>query len=137
MATSHSAQTRAAVLAALLVGQSVAYVAAEFQVSRYTVMRWRDAAGLADGTVLQHEKKGRIVELVIGYLREILLTLTAQQQHFRDPTWLARQSAADLAVLHGVSADKAFRLLGALEFDQPGTDTQTDSAPDSTDSVDA
>jgi hypothetical protein len=49
------------------------------------------------------------------YLNEALETLAAQQIFFRNPEWLAKQPASDLAVLHGVSADKVIRILEAAE----------------------
>jgi hypothetical protein len=51
--------------------------------------------------------------LLTNLLRENLLTLAAQQEFFRNEDWLRKQSAADLAILHGVSTDKALRLLEA------------------------
>jgi hypothetical protein len=44
-----------------------------------------------------------------------LETLEAQARAFRDPAYLARQPAGELAVLHGVLADKLIRILSAFE----------------------
>jgi hypothetical protein len=52
-------------------------------------------------------------ELVQGYLVENLTTITAQQRYFRSEEFLHKSDAAGLATLHGVSVDKAFRLLAA------------------------
>jgi hypothetical protein len=118
----HSAETRAAVLAALLAGQTPAEAARTFRIPRATVRLWQQAAGIAptadrDRLPVHGSPKKRaedIGELVAAYLQENLTTLRVQQQHFRDKDWLTEQSAADLAVLHGVAADKAFRILEAL-----------------------
>jgi transposase-like protein len=115
----HSEETKAAVLAALLAGQSVSAVAAQFKVSRTTVRIWSQGAGLRSPAISQ-QKKADIGDLVASYLRELLQTLAVQQRHFRDKAWLGQQSAADLAVLHGVSADKAFRILEAIRPDDAG-----------------
>ncbi len=121
----HSDETRAAVLAALLAGQSVSAVAAQYKMARETVRKWRRAAGMDGaqaGTVISQQKKADIGDLVASYLRELLQTLAVQQQHFRDKAWLGQQGAADLAVLHGVSADKAFRILEAIRPDDGALD---------------
>lgn len=109
----HSAQKKAAVIAALLAGGSVSAVAQEFGIGRTTVRIWRQAAGLQAPPITQ-QKGADIGDLVAEYLRELLQTLAVQQQHFRDPAWLGTQGAADMAILHGTSADKAFRILGAI-----------------------
>ena len=46
---------------------------------------------------------------------------------FGDPEWLKKQSAGELAVLHGVAVDKGIRLLEALEAG--GGDAVADPAP--------
>lgn len=108
----HSDETRAAVLSALLAGQSVSEVARQYKVTPQTIRVWRAAAG---PPMVSQEKRQDIGELVIDYLRASLTTLTAQQAFFRDTAWLRKQDAAELAALHGIIADKAFRILAALE----------------------
>lgn len=116
MAAPHADETRAAVLAALLTGQSISAIAETFHLSRATVRSWRAAAGLADGPPpVNQEKRRDIGGLIAAYLDTALATLRVQAEHFSDKTWLGKQPAAELAVLHGVLADKAFRLLSALE----------------------
>lgn len=153
----HSDSTRAAVIAALLQGQSVHEVAKAYSLSPRTVRQWRKNEGYegADGQLavpappqkaakggeaasaggeaaLAIEEveairaatgRGDVQGLVEAYLGEILVTLRIQARQFAEPAWLARQPAADLAVLHGVVADKAFRILAALEdAGEPATD---------------
>lgn len=110
----HKAEVKAAVMAALLTGQSVAEVAAEYAIPEGTVKTWRRQLR-AENILDQPEKKDEIGELLIDYLRENLITLAAQSIHARDPDWLKKQPASELAVLHGVIADKTVRLLAALE----------------------
>src|SRR5262245_44917124 len=111
----HSPETEAAIMAALLAGQGVCETAAAFDVSQATVSRIK--ARLSDHTLneIECQKKQEIADLLAGYLRETIVTLAAQQRLFRNEPWLKKQSAHDLAVLHGVSADKGFRLLEAIE----------------------
>ena len=110
----HSPETKAAVLAALLAGQSVSAVARDYHLNHATVIAWRDAAGLGS-TLVQQEKRAEIGDLVSDYLRAVLGTLEVQARIFSDESWLKRQDAADAAVLHGVLTDKAIRLLEALD----------------------
>lgn len=124
----HPDETRAAVLAALLAGQSINAVAAQFKVGRATVAAWRDAAGLKAGHVGPQSREA-IGALVIDYLAEALTTLKSQQTFFRDSAWLGKQDAADLAVLHGVTADKAFRIISALDDDPEGESAEDAAAP--------
>lgn len=112
MAT-HSEETKAAVLAALLAGQSVSAVAREFKLPRSTIIGWRNVSGVKP--TAPDSKKEELGELIAEYLRENLTTLREQQKFFRSFDWLRSQGAESLAVLHGVSADKAIRILGALE----------------------
>lgn len=103
--------TKAAVMAALLAGQSIPKVADEYKIPRGTVSRWRaNAAALIEA---ERTQKGTttIDALLQAYVNENLTTLREQARFFRDPKWLGNQDAAALAVLHGVLADKSIRLL--------------------------
>jgi transposase-like protein len=96
-------------MGALLAGQGVHEVAAEYKLPTSTVSRWKAQARAEAG------KSDDVGELLLGYLRENLTTLRAQAVAFRNPAWLAEQEAGAVAVLHGVMTDKAVRLLEALE----------------------
>lgn len=115
----HSDEVKAQVLAALLAGQSVTQVARQFNVTRTTVRTWRTAAGLtSDSPLINHEKRAEIDDLVGSLLASIITTLRVQAEQFRDREWLAKQNAADLAVLFGVMADKGFRILEAADVSE-------------------
>jgi transposase-like protein len=105
----HSAETRAAVMAALLEGQSLNKVAAAYQVPKATVARWKHEGVSGTGT-----QKEQIGALVLELLRESLQTAIAQVVIFRDEKWIKRQDASQVAVLYGVNLDKAIRLLEAF-----------------------
>lgn len=106
-------QTKAAVMAALLAGQSISAVAKEYSIPKGTVSGWKNQAvnGVAG---LSTQKKEETGVLLLDYLQAMLKTLRIQAEHFGDKNWLLQQNAADLAVLHGVSVDKSIRLLEAL-----------------------
>lgn len=111
----YSPATKAAALAALLEGQAVHKVAADFKLPEGTVKAWRHRMqGAATESKAAIAKKEEIGTLLVDYLHANLKTLQAQQVVFADPQWLKQQNAADLAVLHGVMTDKAIRLLEAL-----------------------
>lgn len=105
--------TKAAVMAALLTGQSVSSVAREYSIPKGTVAYWKEQA-VNKVEDFSTQKKQETGDLLWDYLRTSLKTLKVQAEHFGDKEWLNRQSAADLAVLHGVSVDKAIRLLEAV-----------------------
>ena len=119
--TEYSDQIRAQALAALLAGQSFAEVARAFHIPVGTLKSWKSRYGDAADAVVAADattKRERIGTLLLDYLVTTLETLTAQQRVFADETWLKQQSAGELAVLHGVSVDKAVRLLEGLAEDE-------------------
>lgn len=124
MSVSHDPETRAAVLAALLSGSTIADISRRLKIPDSTISRWRDQAGIGpkapkDTQWIGDEKKKDLGELVGDYLNDILVSLRAQAIHTRDKDWLDRQNAHDLAILHGTLNDKAVRLLAALRVDEP------------------
>lgn len=109
-------ETKAAVLAALMTGQSVDAVAEAYSVPRGTVLDWKRQAKLATEVVRTVKTDGPdIVGLIDSYLVKNLETLAIQAEQFRDRDWLSKQPASEAAVLHGVLVDKAVRILQAAE----------------------
>lgn len=115
MAAEYSEQIKAQALAALLAGQAPSEVARTFGIPTGTLKSWksRQLNGESVATVATDVRE-RIGLLLLTYLEETLVTLTAQQKAFRNETWLLKQSAAEVATLHGISVDKAVRLLEGL-----------------------
>ena len=112
----YSDEMKAGAMAALLAGQSVSKVAKEYRIPRGTVGRW--SSELRRSTKhFEEEKKEEIGDLLMGYLEENLRTLVVQSQVFGDPDWVREQDAQELAVLHGVLADKTIRILEAISLD--------------------
>lgn len=121
--TGYSDELKAAAMAALLTGQSVSSVAKEYKIPKGTVSSWKDKAHeLANRGGVESDstqkKEIAIGELITIYLETNLDTLRKQAAFFSDERWLSRQSASELAVLHGVLADKAIRILEAAEAGQ-------------------
>jgi len=104
-------EKKAAVMAALLEGQSVRSVASKFNVPRSTVGQWRK--DLAE-PIIDEGQQRELGTLLHEYLTETVLTLIAQTKALRNTEYLLKQGASENAVLHGVMVDKAVRLLEAL-----------------------
>lgn len=119
-----SDDVRAAIIAALLAGQRVTEVAKQFHLSKATVSRLKKTIEPGDLKQLETKRGEDFTGMIGDYLKETLITLSAQQKFFRNESWLSKQNAAEVAVLHGVSADKAFSLLEALErANETGSET--------------
>jgi transposase-like protein len=104
----HAARTKAAVMAALLAGETARGAARRFGISRTTVRRWRrEAWACAQNGPEKRELGAQLLE----YLGEGLETRRVQLQAMGDPAWLKQQSARDLAMLYGVVFDQMVRLL--------------------------
>lgn len=114
----HDDQKRAAVVSALLEGQSVSQVSRDYNVSRASVIAWREAAGLRS-TPVEQEKRDEIGGLVADALRGYLTAVSVLTSRTHDEAWFNRQDAADVAVLIGVLTDKAVRILEAIESAEP------------------
>ena len=115
MAKQYSEEKKAAVLAALLLGQSVAETAEMYKVPVGTVKSWKSRQGSGTPVAKVATQKREIIgDLLVEYLAENIVTLKAQAIHARDEKWMGRQQGSDFAVLHGVFADKAIRLLEAF-----------------------
>lgn len=107
----YSAESKAAVLAALLAGGGIDAVAKVYNLPAGTVKGWKSKLKGEHPVTTTAEQKADVGDLLIQYLREALVTLTIHQVViFRDVKWLKKQDASDLAILHGVVADKAARL---------------------------
>jgi len=116
----YSDEQKAAVLAALLTGQSVSSIAREYNMPKGTVSAWKNRGVTKKAT---QKRADDIGELLISYLKSNLATLEKQSGFFGDQDWLRKQNASEAAVLHGVMTDKAVRLLEALSKNNAADDT--------------
>jgi transposase-like protein len=108
----YSDETKAQVMAALLTGQSIGSVARQYSIPKGTISNWRNREAL--GVSKNGTQKASLDEALSAYVHASLITLTKQVELFRDESWLKKQPASEVAVLHGVLADKAIRLLEAF-----------------------
>src|SRR5262245_65374413 len=107
----YSEQTKAAALAALLAGSTFADAARAFGVPIGTLKSWKqrapaavDRAAYVDAMDASEAstKKAIIGALLLDYGIASLQALIAQQRVFAHEDWLVKQSAGDVAILHGV-----------------------------------
>jgi hypothetical protein len=111
----HPDELRAAVIAAVLAGASLAQAAAQFSVDKSLVSRWVQAAGLQPVATAQRARDPEtIAELILDLIATHVTTISAQLQASARPEWLEKQSAADLAQLVAVERDTTLRLLAGL-----------------------
>lgn len=85
--------------------------AAKYGIPRSTLSTWQETYEIVHDPSI---KKGRIETLAMIYLEASFQALTAQAYVVSQPDYIERQPAGELAILHGVVADKSIRLLEAL-----------------------
>jgi transposase-like protein len=107
----HSAETKAAVIGALLAGQGVNEVAAQFGLNSGLVSRWKATIPQDKLQQVAAQKKERLVDLIEAHLTASLKGAAKCAGQANDDVWRSRQSAENLAVFYGVLSDKAFRLV--------------------------
>lgn len=116
--------TKAAVIAALLEGQAVSQVAATYKVSEASASRLRKAIP-ADRLKEVEIKKGKdLAELIVANLEASFEARKNILRQTENADWLNKQSAAELATLYGVAADKEFRVLEAIENAQNADESE-------------
>jgi hypothetical protein len=106
----HDNDKKAEVMAALLEGKTQHDCELLYGVPQQTISRW--ARGEDGFHVL---RQANIHDKVFKYLATNLETLAIQSEFTRNPEWLQKQDAASLGTLMGITADKCFRLLAAME----------------------
>lgn len=104
-------------MAALLTGQAVSKIAADYKMPASTVSLWNKKVIALRQSSVEPVPKKRIGDAILAYLEEALYTLKAQVVIFGEAAWLRKQSASEVGVLHGILADKTIRLLEALARD--------------------
>lgn len=126
----HPDELQSQVIAALLAGQGVGEVAAQYNLDKSVVSRWKTSLPsdkLQQIATKTAEKGEQIEEALFGYLIETLTTLKEQVIIAREREYVIKQPAGEFAVLHGVMADKAVRLLEAAERARAPRSVEADS----------
>lgn len=86
--------------------------------------RWRAENAPPAGALGDPQNRETFGDLLYAYGQEALGALLTQARVFADEAWVREQSAANLAILHGVLFDKQVRLLQS--FEPPGDESLGD-----------
>lgn len=113
---SHSQERKTQAIAMLMAGESVSDVARNLGLPDSTVRTWSRSLG-DDFTMLRDKKGDKVVNLLEETLVKTIESNLDQLATFSDREWLYKQSAGDMAILHGTLFDKACRILNLV---QPG-----------------
>jgi hypothetical protein len=106
---------RAQVIAALLEGQGVTQIAAKYRLAQSTVSGLRKEIPAEKLDEVRSKKRDDLAQLIASNLEAAFAALTNILNITRDPNWLKKQSAAELATMYGVISDKNFRILEAID----------------------
>lgn len=111
----HSDEVQAQVMAALLAGQGVTEVSEQYNLPDSTVSDLRKRVDEEFGNLRNKNRGAQIENLLFDYLTANLTALKKQAEAVSENEYIQRQPAGEIAVLHGVMADKSVRLLEAIE----------------------
>lgn len=115
----HNAKKKAAAIADLLTGDGVCEVAARYGLDKSVVSRWKAKIPAGELQRVATKKDADLDDTLFDCVKGSLESLAAQAKAAGDSDYLRKQSAKDLAMLHGVMFDKTFRLLEAAAINQP------------------
>lgn len=114
----YSDEVKAAVMSALLAGQSSSQIAATYHIPPATIRAWKSRQQNGEGVAtVTTEKKTRIGDMLIDLLETEIETLKHISIASRDEKWLRLQHAEGMAVFSGVKYDKVARILEAFGKD--------------------
>lgn len=114
--------TRAQVIAALLAGQGVMEVAAAYKIPQSSVSRFKKLIPKQQLDEVGCKKGENIAYLISKNLEESFQAISNIQKITENNEWLVKQPAAELATFVGVTADKVFRVLEAIENANAGSE---------------
>lgn len=101
-------------MAALLAGQGVTEVSEQYNLPDATVSDLRKRVDTEFGDLRSKNRGEQIENLLFDYLTANLEALRKQAEVVSEAAYIERQPAGEIAVLHGVMADKSIRLLEAI-----------------------
>jgi len=118
-------EVKAAVMSALLAGQSASQIAQTYNIPAATIRAWKSRQQNGEGVaIVATEKKSHIGDMLVDLLETEIETLRVLSIASRDPHWLKLQHAEGMAVFSGVKYDKVARILEAFGK-ADDSDTQT------------
>ena len=116
-------ELRSKAIAMFLLGHSPEYVVKELKVNINTARSWH----LRRREILSRELREFYSSTIEMNLFQTIVesqeAMLAQLKVMKDAQWIRKQSAHDLAVLHGITHDKVIRLLEAAQPQSGDNDT--------------
>lgn len=103
-------QMKAAVLAAILLGQPVAAIAAQYNLPNYTVQNWKNAFDITDPLA----RRDRLSESLLVFIEEELKNMIAISIATSDTNWIRDQTASELADYINVKNNIILKVLEAF-----------------------
>jgi hypothetical protein len=100
---------KAAVMAALMLGQSAEQVAIRFGLPVTDVRRWEAAYDISNPL----KRRDSLSEMLLVFVEQELASLMAISIATSDEDWIKDQNAADIAILHGAKQDRLMKILEA------------------------
>lgn len=110
-----SDEIRAQVIAALLQGQAVTEVAKEYRLPKSSVSRLKNEIPHTELEQVGTKKRLDIAENISNFLDEGFKAIINTLKVTENVSWLNSQPASELATFIGVTSDKLFRILEAIE----------------------
>lgn len=115
---------KAVVLAALLQGQGVNEIAAKYQIPKSTVSRLKKAIPNEELERIGTQKADELSALIAENLSASYRAIGNILRQTENAQWLNEQPASELATFLGVTSDKVFRVLEAIENAQTKADDE-------------
>ncbi len=119
-----SDEKKAVVLAALLTGQGVNEVAAAYKVPASSVSRLKKAIPQEKLAQVGIQKGENIASMISANLEGSFTAIKNILKVTENAEWLNKQPASELATFLGVTSDKVFRVLEAIENAQSPKDEE-------------
>jgi len=111
-------EKKAVVIAALLAGQGVNQVAEAYNVPKSSVSRLKQLIPKEQLEQVGTQKGEKIADLIAANLEGSFGAIQNILRQTENADWLNKQPASDLATFLGVTSDKVFRVLEAIEHAQ-------------------
>ena len=113
--TVYDPRIKAKVIADYQAGTSQLALVRKYDIPRTTIRQWTKGLGQPLVTTeIKAQLDAEVVKLTFTAIR----TIRAILRHARNPDWLQEQSAHDLGVFFGITADKLTAILAAFERGQ-------------------
>lgn len=120
-----SDEKRAVVIAALLSGQGVNEIARTYKIPLSSVSRLKKTIPLEQLEQVGIQKGENLANLIARNLEASFESIHDVLQVTKNADWLNKQPASELATFLGVTSDKVFRVLEAIENAQTPSDETT------------